>query len=175
MRATYSLAPEDFKRLDRAIAARFQREHGRFTLPYFAQVFAWMFISLAGFSYYKQWQREPFDAAPYGTLLLFAAIAFALVSIRPLLIQRLYWKYFLGSVGQFTQQQSAEIRENRLWLHSAVSQSSFPRNAIIDHAEDDKNRYLFLTGAQAIIIPKMADPVFEGELSAFLSRPFSEA
>jgi hypothetical protein len=175
MRATYSLTPEDFKRLDKAITARFQRKHGRFTLPYFAQVFAWMFISLAGFSYYKQWQREPVDAAPYGTLLLFAAVAFCLLSIRPLLIQRLYWKYFLSSVGHFTREQSAEITDNRLWLHSAVSQSSFPRAAIIDHAEDDKNRYLFLTGVQAIIIPKMSDPAFERDLSSFLSKPLSEA
>lgn len=175
MRATYSLTPEDFRRLDRAISARFQREHGRLNLPYFAQVFAWMFISLAIFSYYKQWQREPTDAAPYGALLLFAAIAFVLVSVRPLLIQRLYWKYFLGSVGHFTQEQSAEITGDRLLLHSAVSQSSFPRAAIIDHTEDDKNHYLFLTGIQAVIIPKLSDPGFASELASFLSTPLSDA
>ena len=175
MRSTFSLTPEDFRRLDRAICARFQRDHGRLNLPYFAHVFAWMFISLALFSYYKQWQHEPSDAAPYGALLLFAAIAFFLVSVRPLLVQRLCWKYFLGSIGNFTQQQSAEITGNRLSLHSAVSQSSFPRAAIIDHTEDDKNHYLFLTGVQAIIIPKTSEPGFASELASFLSAPLSEA
>lgn len=68
MAVTFSLAPDDYHLAERAVAARFEREQGRLNVAFLAQVLAWMFISLAVFTFFKQWERTPDTARGYGVI-----------------------------------------------------------------------------------------------------------
>lgn len=174
MRATFSLTSQDYKRLERAIANRLQRSCGRLNLAFLAQVFAWMFITLAVMAFYKQWQQTPDEAAPYVAIIAFSVLGFIFVAVRPLAAQRLYWQYMLESNASFTSEQSIEITGNIIVTQSPVARSEIPRSSIIDRSEDSHNHYLFLTGVQAIIVPKRAVASIESAFNEFVALPRSE-
>lgn len=174
MRATFSLTSQDYKRLERAIANRLQRSCGRLNLPFFSQVFAWMFITLAVTAFYKQWQRTPAEATPYVAIVVFAVLGFVFAAVRPLAAQRLYWKFVLESNASLTSKQSIEITGNIIVTQSPVARSEIPRSSIIDHSEDGHNHYLFLTGVQALIIPKHAAASIGSAFNEFLALPRGE-
>jgi uncharacterized membrane protein (DUF485 family) len=174
MRATFSLSNQDYKRLEQAIARRLQHARGRLHLPFFVQVLAWMFITLAVMTYYKQWERTPAEAAPYGVILLFAVLSFVFATVLPLAARRLYWKYLFASNASFTVTQSVEIVGTWIVTESPVARSQITRSAVIDHSEDGHNHYLFVTGVQAIIIPKQAAASLGSAFTEFLALPRSE-
>ena len=169
MSVKFSLVPSDYKLLERAVAARFEREHGRLHVAFFAQVFAWMFATLAVFTFFKQWERSPDVARGYGVIVLFGVLGFLFASARGLAGQWLYRRYVAASNKTFTAEQAIQIQDSSLVLTSATSSAVVRRAAIIDHSEDARNYYLFLTGVQAITIPKTAAAALGAEFSAFLA------
>lgn len=169
MAVKFFLAVTDNKLLERALAARFEREHGRFNAAFLVQVFAWMFMTLAVFTFFKQWQRSPDAARGYGVVVLFAVLGFLLSSARGLVGQWLYRRYVSTSNGAFVAEQSVDLQSGSLILNSATGKSVVHREAIIDHSEDQRNHYLFLTGVQAIVIPKTVAAALGTEFSAFLA------
>lgn len=175
MTVKFSLAVTDYKFLERAVAARFEREHGRLNAAFFAQVFAWMFITLAVFTFFKQWERSPDAARGYGVIVLFAVLGFLFASARGLAGQWLYRRYVSASNGAFTAEQSVALQAGSLILDSATGKAVVHRAAIIDHSEDERNHYLFLTGVQAITIPKTVATALGAEFTAFLAGGANEA
>jgi hypothetical protein len=175
MAVNFSLAASDYKLLERAVAARFEREHGRLNVAFFAQVFAWMFITLAVFTFVKQWERSPEAGRTYGVMLLFAVLGFLFASARALAGQWLYRRYELASNHAFTEEQSVDLQGGSLVLDSATAKAVVHRAAIIDRSEDERNHYLFITGVQAITIPKTAAAALGAEFSAFLAGRVDEA
>lgn len=175
MRATFSLSKADYKLLERAVLARFQREHGRFNAVWFTQVFAWMFTTLAVFTFLKLWQRVPEMAQPFGVVVLFAVVGFIFASLRPVAGQWLYQKYVADWNRSFTAEQSVEVQNGSLVLHTETGTSSVQGSAIIDHTEDAQNHYLFITGVQAITVPKAAAAHLGADFTAFLAAVPSEA
>lgn len=175
MPVSFSLDATDFKLLERAVVARFERNHGRMNLAFFAQVLAWMFIALAAFTFFKQWERTPDVARGYGVILFFAVVGFLFACVRPLAGQWLYQKYVSAANSAFTEKQSVDLQDGSLVLESASARSVVRRTAIIDCSEDDRNHYLFLTGVQAIAIPKATAATLGAEFSAFLAGCAHEA
>ena len=175
MPVTFSLDSADYKRLERAVTVRFLRKHGRFNIAFFAQVFAWMFITIAAMTFYKQWEQSPEVAQGYGVVLLFAVLGFLFASARPLAGLWLYRKYVAASNESFAGEQSVDIVGRTLVLNSSTGMSTVPRSAIIDHSEDELNHYLFVTGVQAITIPKTAAAALGPVFLAFLAAPPGEA
>lgn len=175
MAVNFSLLASDYKLLERAVAARFERKHGRFNVAFFAQVFAWMFITLAVFTFFNQWERSPEVARTCDVILLFAVLGFLFASARALAGQWLYRRYVLASNHAFTEQQSADLRGGSLVLESKSAKAVVHRAAIIDCSEDERNHYLFLTGVQAITIPKTVAAALGTEFSKFLAGRADEA
>src|SRR3990167_5225227 len=106
MSESFSLSKTDYKLLERAAIARFQRHISRLNIAFFAQVFAWMFITLAAFTFFKLYQSAPDDARPYGVILLFAVLGFLFASVRPVAGQWLYGKHIAPANDAFTSQQN---------------------------------------------------------------------
>jgi hypothetical protein len=174
MSSNFSLDAIDYKRLERAVAARFLKVQGRFNVAFLAQVFGWMFVSLAVMTFFKQWERTPDVARTYGVILLFAVLGFLLASIRPWAGQWLYRRYVAASNEAFTANQFVDIQDGSLILNSTAGSSVVPRSAIIDYLEDDRNHYLFVSGVQAIIIPKATATTLGADFRAFLARRADE-
>jgi hypothetical protein len=175
MPAIFSLRKADYRLLELAILRRFQRVHGWLNVSWFMQVFAWMFITLAVFTFYKLWQRSPDTMQPFGTILLFAATGFLFASFRPLAAQWVYHRYVAASDPSFTAEQSIDIESGALVLQSSAGRSVVPRTAIIDHSADDRNYYLFVTGVQAITVPRSAAHELGTAFTDFLSARAGEA
>jgi hypothetical protein len=175
MPVTFSLTASDCKLLERAVLARFQREQGRFNSAWFAQVFAWMFITLAVMTFFKQWQRAPDVAQAFGAVVLLAVVGFLFASLRPLAGQWLCHRYIAAWNHSFTKEQSIDIHNGVLVLDSETAKSAVPSSAIIDHTEDERNHYLFITGVQAITIPKAVGAALGSDFTAFLAAVPSEA
>ncbi len=175
MRATFSLSPDDFKLLERAIAKRMHRQYGLFTLPYLLNVVAWMFVGICVSTYAKDWNenRAPFE--PYGVLLLLALLAFVIATVRPFAIHRLYWRYLLSSTSRLTEPQSVELAGESLRVETSTSVSEYSRHIFIDHTEDKNNHYLYITGVQALIIPKSAAPSMDEAVRTFMRAEKTDA
>jgi hypothetical protein len=169
MPESFSLSPTDYKLLERAAIARFQRNIGRLNVAFFAQVLAWMFITLAVMTFFKLYERAPDAARPYGVILTLAVLGFVLASIRPLVGQWLYGKYVASSNDAFTSKQSVGFQDGSLVLESATVRSFVLPSAIIDYLEDERNHYLFLTGVQAITIPKAVATALGAEFTTYLA------
>jgi uncharacterized membrane protein (DUF485 family) len=175
MPVTFSLTASDYKLLERAVLARFQRKQGRFNSAWFAQMFAWMFVTLALITFFKQWQRAPEEAQAFGAVVLFAVVGFLFASLRPLAGQWLYNRYVAAWDHSFTKEQSIDLQNGLLILESATAKSAVPSFAIIDHTEDERNHYLFITGVQAITIPKVVGAALGTDFTAFLAEVPNEA
>jgi hypothetical protein len=171
MQTTFSLRKEDHARLQCAVSARLERIHGRLHLPFFMQTIAWMFVAMGMMTFYSQWQREPIEATKYGVIVAFAVLGFLLSNFRPLTVHRLYQKYFFDSSPSFTMEQSVEFRGSMLVLESAAFRSEVLRAAVMDHTEDAHNHYLFISGVQAIILPKHVVVRLGNDLNDFLALP----
>ena len=154
MPQTFSLDRTDEKLLERVVAARFHRKVGRLNVSMIVQYFAWFFIGLAVMTFFKQWERTPQFARPYGMMLLFAVIGFLFAVIRPYVEQWLCRRHVAGANDAFTEKQSVWFQDGSLVLESLAGRSFVPPSAIIDYSIDERNHYLFLTGAQAIVIPR---------------------
>ena len=175
MPATFSLTASDYKSLERAVLARFQRQQGRLNVAWFSQVFAWMFVTLAVVTFFNVRQRTPELSEAFGMILVFAVLGFLFASVRPWAGQWLYKKYVAASDFSFTAPQSVDVQNGMLVLDSATGSSTVPRSAIIDHSEDQRNYYLFITGVQAITIPKSAAAALGTNFTDYLAARPSEA
>jgi hypothetical protein len=173
MPAAFSLDATDYKLLERAVTTRFQKTHGRLNAVFFVQMFAWMFITLAVSTYFKYSERVP--ASGYGVVLLFAVLGFLFANLRAPAGLWLYRRYALSSNEAFMAKQSVDLQNGSLILESFAGKSVVPRSAIIDHAEDDRNHYLFLSGVHAIVIPKASAALLGSDFSAFLKVHSGEA
>lgn len=169
MQASFTLSAKDHELLERAVAARFQRKNGRLNAAFFAQMFAWMFITLAVMTFFKQWERAPETASPYGFIVLSAGLAFLLASAYPLLSRRLYMRYLKSENSVFMSEQTVEVDGESLLIHSRGGKAWVPRSAIIDHLDDERNNYLFISGIQAIVIPNSAAVALGADFSAFVA------
>jgi hypothetical protein len=175
MPESFSLSSADYKFLERAAIARFQRHVGRLNIVFFAQVFAWMFITMAVVAFFKLYQHTPDDARPYGVIVLFAVLGFLLACAKPLAGHWLYGKYIASSNQSFTSKQTVWFEGGSLMIESASGKASVPASAIIDHSQDARNHYLFLTGVQAITIPKAVATALGADFTAFIAASASEA
>lgn len=175
MSESFSLSTADYKLLERAAIARFQRHVGRLNIVFFAQVFAWMFITLAVFAFFKIYQRTPDDASPYGAILLFAVLGFLFACAKPLVGHWLYDRYIASSNQSFTSKQTVWFEGGSLMIESSNWKASVPASAIIDHSQDGRNHYLFLTGVQAITIPNRVASALGADFTAFIAARPSEA
>jgi hypothetical protein len=173
MPAVFSLDATDYNLLERAVIARFEKAHGRLNVAFFAQVFAWMFMSLAIFSFLKVHHFGTQRA--FGWILSFAAIGFMFSAIRPTIGQWLYRKYVLNTNAAFFAQQSVAVEAGSLVLESASGKSIIPRPAIIDQSQDERNHYLFITGTHAVAIPKVSAATLGPDFAAYLEACRGEA
>ncbi len=175
MPVAFTLNATDYKLLERAVAARFHRTHGRLHVAFIVQVLAWMFMTMAAMSFYKLWLQDPQPAQPYGVLAGFALLAFLLVAVRSFAANWVYQRYVAASNASFSVSQTVEVRSTELLLNSSVANSVVPRTSILDYSEDDQNYYLFLSGVQAIVIPKDAAQSLGPGFAQFLAALRSEA
>jgi hypothetical protein len=175
MPESFSLSTKDYKLLERAAIARFQRHISRLNVAFFAQVFAWMFITLAVFTFFELYQRAPDDAHPYGVILLFAVLGFLFAIVRPVAGQWLYAKYIASANDAFTCKQTVWFDNGVLIIESSLGRSCVPASAVIDHSLDEQNHYLFLFGVQAITIPKPVASALGAEFTAYIEARASEA
>jgi hypothetical protein len=169
MPESFSLSTVDYKSLEHAATARFQRHVGYLNVVVFAQFLAWMFISTAVFTFFKLYQRMPEDARPYGVILLFAVLGFLLACMKPIAKHWLYGKYIASFNQSFMATQTVWLEDGLLMIQSPHGKASVPASAIIDHSQDERNHYLFLTGIQAIIIPKRVAASLGSEFTAYIS------
>ena len=175
MPESFSLTKADYKLLERAAVARFQRHISRLNIAFFAQVLAWMFITLAVFTFFKLYERAPDSARPYGIILFFAVLGFLFACIRPVAGNWLYGKYIASANNAFTSEQTVWFDRGSLTIESSTGRSWVPASAIIDHSEDERNHYLFLTGVQAITIPKAVATALGKEFTAYMAAHTGEA
>ncbi len=175
MSESFSLSTADYKLLERAAIERFQRHISRLNIAFLTQVFAWMFITIAVFTFFKLYQRTPEDAHPYGVILLFAVLGFLFACVRPLAGHWLYEKYITSANDAFTSKQTIWFEQGSLMIESSTGRSCIPASAIIDHSQDERNHYLFLTGVQAITIPQAVAGALGAEFTAFIAARASEA
>ena len=175
MPVTFSLEATDYARTERAVINRLQRKSGRFTLGWFTQVFAWMFISLAIFSFYKLWQRDPNALEPFVYILLFAVLGFLLAVLQPIAVHRTYNRYVAESNNIFSEPQHVAIEDRLLAFESSTGKSMFPPAAVIDHSEDDRNIYLFLSANHAVPVPKAVVDKLGESFNPFMAGRKNEA
>jgi hypothetical protein len=175
MPESFSLSGADYKLFERATVARFQRHTSRLNIAMFAQILAWMFVTLAVFTFFKLYDRAPDVAGAYGIILLFAVLGFLFACIRPVAGHWLYGKYIASTNDAFTSEQTVWFEQGSLMIESSTGQSRIPASAIIDHSEDERNHYLFLTGVQAITIPKIVGAALGNEFTAYMATRASEA
>jgi hypothetical protein len=101
-------------------------------------------------------------------------LGFLLASVRPLAGQWLYQRYVSASNEAFTAKQSVDLQDGSLVLDSTTGRSIVPRSAIIDCSDDERNHYLFITGVQAITIPKATAAALGTDFPDFLARRENE-
>ncbi|WOB06931.1 hypothetical protein [Piscinibacter gummiphilus] len=175
MPATFSLDATDYNLLERAVIARFARSHGRLNATFFAQVLAWMFMSLAIFSFLRLSENQFGLQRAFGWILSFAAIGFLFSVVRPTIGQWLYKRYVLNASAAFFAQQSVAIEAGSLVLQSASGKSIIPQSAIIDQSQDERNHYLFITGTHAVVIPEVSAAALGTDFAAYLAACRGEA
>ena len=175
MHATYSLSVEDFTSLQRAVARRFERKHGRLNVPFFLNVFAWMCVTLGAFSLARVWQQDPEATRPYMVLATLFLVGFISAVVTPWAAQRTLRKYVVLPGGAFLAPQTIEPTGTGFVVASAVARSDVAWSAILDRVEDDRNYYLFIDTTQALLVPKTVASRLGGAFQESLLRVRSEA
>ena len=169
MPATFSLDDMDRKLLERAMAKRFRKIYGSLASS-FLRSCAFMFMGISVFAYYKQWEKAPEITQSSRMIFIFSIIGFFFAVIHPMVWRWFYRKHVRkNSIKLFTAQRTISFHDATLILSTSYVSSVIQRSVFIDHTEDKRNHYLFVTDAEAIIIPKSTATALGAEFSEFMA------
>ncbi len=176
----FALTRDDFKRFQKLIGQRVDRQMNRHFGLVFAQAASWFFLVLAFMSFFHLMDRHPQAAWPLRLLVLFAGLAWTLQWAKPLLRQNVLFKRMPDPGGGFLAEKALHWSDSGLTVENAHGQHRFPWSGFAAVEQDAHNHYLFLDGLQAVIVPKAAltgatQAAWEERLHALRARQSSGA
>ena len=154
MPASFQLSPSDFLLFQRAAWKRLTWKHGRFSIPFFLSIFAWLCFATATMAYLKIWEQRPATAQPFGFLIALFVMAFLSAVVMPYVAQKRFMRYAVHAKGSFLAPQKVEATEDALLFTFGESHSHVPWSSVLGRVEDSRNHYLFIDAMYALIIPK---------------------
>jgi hypothetical protein len=154
MKATFTLAPADFKRLMNLVVKKSRRNAPYRMLWFVGRIFVWLPIGAGVSAFSKVYQRA--DEMQQG--LLFVASMFATGLIFSLIYsaawRRMYISRAICPNGAFLTTQTVEANEDGLSLENSLGKSFTKWTGFLGLEEDKINLYLFIDSLQAVVLPK---------------------
>jgi YcxB-like protein len=169
METSFTLSREDFSRFQKLLVTRLRRKTATFSSLFIVQVIAWLFVGLAGSSFFRLLEQHPEMAWSLGIFGFFTCLALLTMLALPAVQQRLMCKHMLLANGAFLSPQTIRLSATALTIEAARGKSELLWPSILAVEQDAHNYYLFVDAMQAVILPKSALAPFRAELEARLS------
>jgi len=156
MRFTFKLSKADYVAFQALVLRRLTKLSGANIKLFFINLFAWIPIGIAFAAYAVLYRKYPVATDDLTVIAIAFEVGWVLMSVGYFYRKYAYRKAMFSQQGRFLSEQELEISEEGILVRGYCSEASFRWPAIIDFAEDNKNLYLFIDNAEAILLPKAA-------------------
>jgi len=154
MRFKFKLSQADYVAFQTLVLRRLTKLSGANIKLFFINLFAWIPIGIAFAAYAMLYRKYPVAADDLTVVAIAFEVGCVLMSVAYFYRKYAYRKAMFSHSGRFLSEQVLEISEEGISLSGHCSEASFRWPAIIDFAEDNRNLYLFIDNAEAILLPK---------------------
>lgn len=156
MQCTFTLSRTDHASLHRVINRRLCHLSGANAKLFISNLFIWIPLGIGVASYAALFRKYPDMSHD----LMLVAVAFAvgagLMVANAFFKQRIFHGVLLSPESWFLCEQTVALDSNGLAAKGAYGEVRYPWSSFQHLSDDNRNLYLFVDNAQALVIPKAA-------------------
>ena len=168
--AEFTLAHQDFTRLQRTMQRRFSKRLRGLWIVQVAKIGVWLLIASAIFMFFKLHQQFPEERAAFDATGAILAVLFLVTLVLPYVRQAFYRKELISPRGSFMMPHRLEFSEASLVVSAAASRSEIAWSCFLARDADDVNHYLFVDACSALVVPRSAIAGFEADFDRYVGK-----